>query len=311
MSDDDRKRLLRELVERVQRVAIAPPSLDAFYDLEASFVYGDFWIPARDEFRRVLVEHDTRTAWRSELSRLPSSLALWLPTYGRGDAACAALHEAGTRWSTAGPEKFFSPHHHVSSVSELAAMHVALLAGIDPVGAVEFAANLPNEQFVWGAVRHLKLGRADMVERVLVESSSTAAALLCLACEIEALNESIVMLAHTRRRAVTEEQIADADKAIANACSEIIPQRFASLARVLLARVDAEAVCGPLLRHLVRSVYRNGKAEAAGVANSGLAQLLAAISTSRLDVIACATGNRCRMRCRANARCRRAKPNRR
>jgi hypothetical protein len=137
-------------------------------------------------------------------------------------------------------------------VDEVAALHLALLAEIDPVGVFEYIAALPSDQFIWPAATWLQASDlAPNLETVVAGASTHHAVLLALACSLDAVcDDAIVRLSEVGR-----EEKARSDE-IESAWRQEIKDLFRRLAKSVVERPDAASVLEPWLYHLVRSCDR-------------------------------------------------------
>jgi hypothetical protein len=254
MTSDRWSIALAELRRRVAEAADASPSLEALYALEPTFVYSDFWQPAREQLMQRCEAAEVRAAWLDELRRTAPDPLTWLGHH-RSEATRTALEEAARSWSAQTPERMLAPHHHIPGVLDsVGAVHVALLGDLDPVGAVEYVAALQSEHLIWRAVRRLPLRENDgLIDQVVATSRSRDAVLLCLGCVFDTQRASVGAHINESRWNAGDQRGFDADAALGQMWQTVIPERHRRLADALVRRHDAGAVLAPWIRHLVRN----------------------------------------------------------
>lgn len=282
MTTDERAISLAALLRRVEQVANATPDLEALYAVESDFEYSDFWHPAYKLLLQRCEAQGSQDAWRAELRRSPPDLVIWLSLHRRHNVTPAGIQDAAQRWRSMGPERMLVSHHAVSGGLEgVAAVHLAVLADLDPIGAVEYVSGLPSEYLVWPAVYRIKLHqRQELVYRVLAESNSRDAVLLCLACVLDEQSAHVRGLVNDRPRNNHDGGAGPAVDAVPEDAWTSIGHRHRQLAAALMQRHDAGAVLGPWIRHLVRCVDHPidfDQEQRPSIAMVALGQILAAL----------------------------------
>lgn len=278
---DRRTFWLNMLLWRVEAIVDSEPSLDALYALESSLLYSDFWHEVYAVLHAGCETRGMREAWRVELLCPPPNPVMWLSFLDRKESSQAALQDAARRWTARGPHRMFIAHHHVPGILEgIAAVHITLLANLDPVGAVEYVAGLSSEFLVWPTERRIRLHEQPaLIDRVLSESCVQDAVLLSLACEFDAHCLSIDTLEKQLRWFQGTEASAPAQTALDEAWSSM-PERYHQLSTALMQRTDAGCLVGPWIRHLVSCADRTmhlGLDASSRVAMTALKQMLAAV----------------------------------
>ncbi|HWU87011.1 MAG TPA: hypothetical protein VN253_07040 [Kofleriaceae bacterium] len=233
-------------------VADGTPSLDALYSLSAVLTEPELWTELLELVRSSWTARGVWGAWRDELRRLPSNPLLWFSRSDRNATMERALAEAEQRWRRASPERFFEARRPRAFIDGVAALHLALLAEVDPVGVVEYIAMLPSEQFIYPAVDWLQqTGRAPGLEDVVSTARTSDAVLLALSNALEtAREEAHIRFAEARQGG--EAAVA----ALEHAWTSEHESGFARLARLVLQRADAMRVIEGWLTHLVRASDR-------------------------------------------------------
>lgn len=256
MTTDRHAISLAALLRRVEEVANASPSLEALYALEPNFEYNHFWHPAYKLLLQCCEAQRSQDAWRAELRRPPPDLVIWLSLHRRRNVTPAGIQDAAQRWRSMGSERMLAFHHAASGVLEgVAAVHLALLADLDPIGAVEYVSALPSEHLVWPAVYRIELHkRQELIDRVLAESHSRDAVLLCVACILDEQSAHVRGLVNDRRQNNHDGGAGPAVNDVPENAWTSIAHRHRQLAIALMQRHDAGAVLGPWIRHLVRCV---------------------------------------------------------
>jgi len=240
------------LVAAAQRVASEEPSLPAIYALAPLIIYSSHWGDALAAVRDTLTSFDRWNLWHSELRKPPPNPLLWFDAWDRTPSLGAALAAREIQWNAMHAHRMFELHHHLRVVvAEVAAIHLALLAEVSPLGAIEYIASMPSDLFIWPAASWLyATGRAAPVEIVIEGASSYDAVLLALAQTTEDLCTSAIAV-----HAAASQQDKPREQEV-TAWRQSTLARFRSLTEMVVQRADRGCILEAWLYHLVRSSDR-------------------------------------------------------
>ncbi len=110
----------------------------------------------------------------------------------------------GERWASLPLDRVFGAHHFLSRPSEIALLHIALLAELDAIAAVEYAVSLPGEHFLWGAGWALKLDEKPSLVLAIPKSASAQASVWAVAAALGHMYEAAQRVETSQRRASGE-----------------------------------------------------------------------------------------------------------
>jgi hypothetical protein len=244
------------LAAEVSKIDDDSPSLAAIYHLDPLLTFNDLWQDVRCQLRDRWTTPRIRDGWRTALLGAPPDDAFWIHSFDRMRGRGSLLVDAERSWQSKPPDRMFHAHHYIASgVDGVAAIHLMLLSDLDPVAAVEFVATRSSEYLIWAGVGMLDLGEnEELVNEVLLRSECRDAVLLALACALDQQWADLQRQANAIRWTHTDATVkAEAQASLDLHWREGIPARHSAIAKRLAARVDAGAILGPWMRHLVLS----------------------------------------------------------